>query len=132
MSGLLAGAILAASIGLTPVPAEPLPDPLAWGYLGVRVDNGTLMIQGVEPNTPAAKIGLQPGDQIARIGDLTPATFTEVAEHISTYRPGSRLKIVIRRENGVEKEFVVRLGVRPAEIGPPPFRGRVVPFDPDE
>ena len=132
MSGVLGGVLLTVSIGLTPVPLEAPPDPLAWGYLGVRVDSGTLRLAGVEPQTPAAKAGLQPGDEIVRIGDLTPATFEQVAEHISSFRPGSLLKVEVRRDGEV-KTYTVRLGVRPNDLGPPPNRGRfVTPLPPDE
>lgn len=132
MNGVL-GVLVAVSVGLAPVPPEPTPDPLAWGYLGVRVDAGSLRLSGVEPGTPAAKAGLQSGDEIVRIGDLAPTTFQEVAEHISSFRPGSLLRVVVRRD-GEERSYVVRLGVRPGELGIPPVRGRVVPLPdpPDE
>ncbi len=133
MSGVLGGVLLTISIGLSPVPPDaPPPDPLAWGYLGVRVEGGTLRLSGVEPQTPAAKAGLQPGDEIVRIGNLTPTTFEQVAEHICSFRPGSMLRVVVRRD-GEEKTYVVRLGVRPGELGPPPnrtrFPGQLLPDD---
>lgn len=118
-------------IGLTPVPTEPPPDPLAWGYLGIRVEQGTLEIRGVEPDTPADKAGLQPGDEIVKIGKLEPRTFEEVAEHIGTFRPGSRLRVEVRRGDATIT-FTVRLGVRPADLPPPPIRNRELPVDDDD
>lgn len=113
----------AAAGAAAPVPAGPMPDPLAWGYLGVRVDTGTVRVRDIEPGTPAARAGLQAGDELVRIGSLQPRTFDEVAEHISSFRPGSRLRVEVRR--GAEtKAFTVRLGVRPADLAPPPNRTR--------
>ncbi|MGL6094870.1 MAG: PDZ domain-containing protein [Fimbriiglobus sp.] len=113
-----------------PVPPEPLPDPLGWGFLGIRVEAGTLRIAGVEPGTPAEKAGLRPDDEFVRVGDLTPLSFDEVAEHISGFRPGSSMKVVVNR-NGESQSVVVRLGVRPAELPPPPTRTRVIPVLPE-
>ena len=110
----------AASLG-APVPTDPPPDPLGWGYLGVRVNQGALAVSTVEPNTPAAKAGLQPGDEFVRVGTLKPHSFDEVAAHISSFRPGSMLKVEVRR-NGEVKSFTVRLGSRPAGLEPPPVR----------
>jgi hypothetical protein len=44
MSGSIGLGLVALAVGLAPVPADPPPDPLAWGYLGVQVDPGTLRI----------------------------------------------------------------------------------------
>jgi|YNPBryunderm2012_1023409.scaffolds.fasta_scaffold62286_2 S1-C subfamily serine protease len=123
--------ILTATV-LAPVPAEPLPDPLAWGYLGIRVEQGTLEVRGVEAGTPAERAGLRPGDEIVQIGELIPQTFEEVAEHISSFRPGSRLKVKVRRD-GTMMTFIVRLGVRPADLPPPPIKNRpMLPVDEDD
>lgn len=130
MSGTMSCALMAFAFGLAPVPPEPLPDPLAWGYLGVRVDQGSLRIRSVEPDTPASKAGLQPEDEFVRVGTLKPETFDEVAEHISGFRPGSLLQVEVRRGSET-KTFKVRLGVRPPELPPPPFRTRVPANDPD-
>jgi serine protease Do len=131
MFELIAGVVVFLGIGLTPVPAEPPPDPLAWGYLGIRVEQGTLEIRGVEPDTPAEKAGLLAGDEIVKIGNLEPRTFDEVAEHIGTFRPGSRLRVEVRRGE-TTKTFTVRLGVRPADLPPPPIRNRDLPVDDDD
>jgi S1-C subfamily serine protease len=125
MSGSIGLGLVALAVGLAPVPADPPPDPLAWGYLGVQVDPGTLRINDVRPGTPAAKAGLQASDEFVRVGELRPQTFDEVAEHIGTFRPGSTLKVEVRR-GSERKTFSVRLGVRPPEFpAPPPIRPRV-------
>ena len=104
-----------------PVPADPTPDPLAWGYLGVRVENLSLRVSGVEPNTPAARAGLEAGDEFVKIGTLRPRSFEEVIKHISSFRPGSRLTVEVRR-GGTTKSFVVRLAARPSDLDPPTRR----------
>jgi S1-C subfamily serine protease len=124
MSGMTLTLLLAGTIPASPVPAEPLPDPLGWGYLGVRTSiDDELKFGTVDPGTAAARGGLLPGDQVLRIGNLRPRTFSEMANYISSFRPGTELKIEVRR--GFEtKEVTVRLGVRPLEAGPPPIRDR--------
>jgi len=117
------------SLSLAPVPAEKPHDPQEWGYLGVRVNNGTLQIVSIEPNTPASKAGLLPDDEFTKIGSLTPTKFEEVAEHISSFRPGSWMKVEVRRGTEI-KSFIVKLGVRPPDLPPPPVRGRPIPDGP--
>ena len=118
MSELLAAVLTAVGV-LAPVPADPPPDPLAWGYLGVRVTPETLRISQVEPGTPAAKAGIHAEDEIVQVGTIKPRRFEEVAIHISSFRPGATMKVVVMR-NGERKEFTVKLGVRPREALPPP------------
>ena len=129
MTGELLTLLVLVSVGLAPVPVEPPPDPLAWGYLGVKVNSPSLKIASVEPHTPAAKAGLQPDDDIIQIGTLKPHSFDEVAEHIATFRPGTVLRVVVRR-GGETKTFTVRLGVRPPNLDPPNWSRRL-PSPPD-
>ncbi len=117
------------SLGLAPVPAEKPHDPQEWGYLGVTVNLGTLQISTVEPDTPAAKAGLLPNDEFAKVGTITPISFAEVGEHISSFRPGSWMKVEVRRGNET-KSFIVKLGVRPPGLPPPPVKGRPLPDGP--
>lgn len=104
---------------LAPLPAEPLPDPLARGYLGIVVESGTMMIKEVEANSPAAKAGLLPGDVILRVGQLYPDNFEQVVTQVCNFRPGTRIELELRR--GEQTVIVkVRLAVRPDRLGPPP------------
>ena len=131
MSDLLAMLVAAVSV-LSPVPADPRPDPLAWGYLGVRfAQPGSLQIGNVEAGTPAAKAGIQPGDEFVKVGNLRAKGYEEVIEYISSFRPGTTLKIEVRR-NGETKEFTVKLGVRPPEAGVPLPRNRLPVPRPDD
>lgn len=124
--GGIFGPLLAA-----PVPKPADPDPLSWGYLGVRVMQGQLRLTAVEPNTPAARAGLLAEDELVSVGTLTKLkSFDDVAEHISNFRPGSLMKVQVKRGNDL-KIFEVRLGVRPIELGPPPNKRRIpIPEEP--
>lgn len=118
MSELLAAFLTAVAV-LAPVPADPKPDPLAWGYLGVQFANqGSLQIGIVQPGTAAAKAGIQAGDDLVSVGSLKARSYEEVVGHISSFRPGTQLKVVVKR-HGETKEFTVKLGVRPSDIEPP-------------
>ncbi len=116
---LFAGLVLA----LAPAPAEPPPDPLARGYLGIRVEQGSLTIREVEPNTPASKAGLKDGDVIVKVGKLEPKSFDEVVNHICALRPGSVLDVHVRRGEE-ERALKVTLGARPSDLPPPPAAER--------
>ena len=115
LSQVLVGAV----VMMAPMPKEPMPDPLARGYLGIVVENGSLMIKDVEPGTPAAKSGLRPGDTIARVGHLQPEVFDQVVTQICGYRPGTMLEIEIRRGDATHV-MKVRLAARPERLGLPP------------
>ena len=87
---------------LAPVPAVAKPDPLGLGYLGVRpsppdASGSDLTLTEVQPNTPAARGGLQVGDTIVRLGRLTPTRFDEARDYILGTRPGTRLEVVVKR-----------------------------------
>lgn len=129
MSEVLAALLMAISV-LAPVPADPRPDPLAWGYLGVSFAMpGGVQIGRVDPGTPAAKAGILPGDDIVRVGSLKARQYEDVVEYISSFRPGTVLTVEVRR-NGETKVFTVKLAVRPPEAGAPPPRNRLpIPRD---
>lgn len=124
--------LLLASTLAAPVPktVAPEPDPLGWGYLGVRVLRGELVLESVEDGTPAAKAGLQAKDELVAVGTLTKLkSFEEVAEHISSFRPGSTMVVKVKRGEKLIT-VTVKLGVRPAELGPPPNSRRKVDDEP--
>jgi S1-C subfamily serine protease len=129
MSDVVFTLMLAPAVLAAPVPTERPPDPLGWGYLGVWVNQNSLTVSRVDPDTPAGKAGLLPEDTLVKVGRLTPSSFDEVAEHVSSFRPGTLLRVEVRRGEAT-KAFVVRLGVRPADLGPPPVKNRL-PVPPD-
>lgn len=107
---------------MAPLPPEPKPDPLAWGYLGVRVSQGTMFLASVEPDTPASKAGLFAGDELVEVGLLKPQVFEQVVRHICGFRPGTKLKIVVKR--GEQRISVsLQLAARPGDIEPPDLGG---------
>jgi S1-C subfamily serine protease len=99
---------------LAPVPADPPPDPLAKGYLGVNFQDG-LTIGRVEPGCPAAKAGMRPGDVVVRVGTFRPHEFREVVARICSYRPGATVEIEVERD-GSRQTFKVTLTTRPPEL----------------
>ena len=116
-----------------PVPAESPPDPLGRGYLGATFDTNSeskqLVISSVAPGQPAAKAGLQRGDEVVRVGLFEPRTFQELVTHLCSYRPGAVVEIEVVRE-GKRKVFTVTLIARPREADPPPIPP--MPFRPDD
>src|SRR5262245_25495683 len=95
-------ACLLASLTFTRAPVPP--DPLARGYMGIQVQTGGVGIEYVEPNSPAAKAGLQQGDAILRIGKLEPHEHTQIVAHICSFRPGAIIEIEVKR--GMERRIV--------------------------
>jgi len=110
--------ILVLLLTLAVAPPEPTPDPLGRGFLGVTVAAGTLTVSSVSPGTPADRAGFRPGDEFARVGDLTPTDFTQVTAHLKSFRPGSRLTIVVKRGTD-EKTLTAKLTARPASADYP-------------
>ncbi len=100
---------------LAPVPAEPTPDPMARGYMGITVQTGALMIESVQPGLPAEKSGLRSGDVLVRIGTLEPREFEQVVTHICSFRPGAIVEIEVQR-GSVRKTFKVKLACRPSDL----------------
>lgn len=100
---------------LAPVPPDLPPDPMARGYMGITVGNGTLTVERVEPGLPADKAGLRRGDLLVRVGTLQPQTFDQVIAHITSFRPGAVVEIEVQR-GSERKRFKVKLACRPAEL----------------
>jgi serine protease Do len=97
--------------------------------MGITVQTGGLAIERVEPNMPAAKAGLKPGDVLVRVGTLEPREFEQVITHICTFRPGAVVEIEVQR-GSQRKTFKVKLGCRPQELDAPgTIPGRPRPID---
>ena len=127
--GPLFGSLLLTTTLMAPVIPEPRPDPLAWGYLGVRVAGGSLTLSSVEPNTPAHRAGLLEGDVLVEVGLLKPQAFEQVVRQVCDFRPGTRLRIVVDR-NGKRVAVTLELAARPVDIDAPNFGG-VMPVVPN-
>lgn len=91
------------------------------GYLGVRIQSvtpdmeevygareGALVVQ-VEPDTPAAKAGLQEGDIIVRVDDKAIHNDGDLVEAISLTPPGTKVTLTVVR-NKKEMKIPVVIG----------------------
>ena len=112
---------------LAPVPPEPMPDPMARGYLGITLGEGTV-ISTVEAEAPAAKCGLRSGDVIVRVGTLHPEGYQQVVAHVSSFRPGAIVEIEVQR-GSARKTFKVKLACRPLRLDASPDYPLPVPID---
>ncbi len=90
---------------LTPVEFPPkLVDATVWDRLGLRlkqVEGAGMVITAVRPGTPAARIGLEPGDAVRRVNNVPVATSDAFREAIITARgKPSVLLLVVRGNRG--------------------------------
>lgn len=94
--------------------------PFADGWLGVYLvpDREQAVVAEVIPESPAARAGLQAGDELTQIGDRATPTRDEVIAAIRSHKAGARLPIKVRRD-GKEIVVTVRLGERPETLPAP-------------
>jgi S1-C subfamily serine protease len=90
--------------------SDSLPTEFVKSYwFGARVKVGTspLVITTVQPESPAGRAGLKPGDAVLRVNDQAPRSFIHFAELLAT-NAGSN--IILETQRGLErKRFVVKL-----------------------
>lgn len=72
---------------------------------------GGVLLSGVQDGSPAATAGIQRGDLIVQIGDVTIANLYDMANALADHKPGDVVTIAVMR-NGARKEFTVTLGRR--------------------
>ncbi|MGB5193513.1 MAG: trypsin-like peptidase domain-containing protein [Polyangiales bacterium] len=82
-------------------------------YLGGSFDGGAL-INGVVPNGPAQKAGLQAGDVVTAVGDTRIREGHDLLRTVLRHGVGERLSLEIRRGDEVRNLLLVT-GERPAE-----------------
>ncbi len=83
----------------------------AVGYDG----DSRVVITSVFEGTPAHTSGFEPGDLVLRVGADDVSDHNQLRTLIASIEPGTRVRVVVWR-NGGERELVVTLGERAAEI----------------
>lgn len=86
------------------------------GYLGIRCDDSAdgAVIYIIGENSPAARIGLAPGDRIVRIGGSDIGCFHDVLGAIWRHRPGDDVTVAVKRR-GETRVFDVTLDKHPRD-----------------
>jgi putative serine protease PepD len=85
-------------------------------YLGIRVgDTGGagVYVGAVTPNGPAAKAGLKVGDVIVSIDGKPTPTTDALSVLLATLKPGQKVSIVVRHQDGKKETLQVTLGQYP-------------------
>lgn len=78
-----------------------------WFGAGIKSGVYPLAVTDVDPGSPAAKAGLQKGDQIIEVNGRTPGSFIQCIELISA-SPGHEAILAVRR-SGEHKDIKVRM-----------------------
>jgi putative serine protease PepD len=83
-------------------------------YLGVSLpDDGAAMLGQVVAGSPAARAGLQQGDEVTAVDGKAIKSGDELREAIDAHKPDDKITLTIKR-NGNERTVQVTLGQRPA------------------
>jgi putative serine protease PepD len=85
------------------------------GYIGVTLSetpNG-ITVATVQPSTPAASAGIQPGDVITKVNDTAVSTANQLSTVLRSLAPGTKVTITVSR-SGTQKVFTLTLAERPA------------------
>ncbi len=89
----------------------PITDALKTDY-GLPDKKGALAYS-IEPNSPAAKSGMQPGDVIRSLDGEPVKTNTDFVKNVGNKKVGDVLKIEVLRNNAVKKILTLKVGDRP-------------------
>jgi serine protease DegS len=88
------------------------------GWLGLEAvpsaDGAGLMVTAVLAGGPASVAGLRPGDRLLALDGRPARQARELAQHIASLTPGSRLPLVIERQ-GRQIPLEARVGQRPPQ-----------------
>ncbi len=106
--------ILSTTAHAAPVPKDRSPDHYQWAYMGVRVEHNSMRVSSTDVGTPAQVAGVQPNDEIVRVGEMTPRNFDDVAVYVFGLRPGMMIALEVRR-NGELVRIPMILGERPVD-----------------
>ncbi|MBL8729422.1 MAG: PDZ domain-containing protein [Planctomycetes bacterium] len=94
--------------------------PIVDGWLGVYLDpeREQAVVAEVIPESPAARAGLQAGDELLAVGDQATPTRDDLVAAIRAHKAGERLRIKLRRD-GKESTVTVQLAERPDNVPVP-------------
>jgi S1-C subfamily serine protease len=111
----LGGAAVTIGVEAASGSATPASQGSARPYLGVELGNagGGALVEFVEPGTPAADAGLQPGDVITSIDGSSVSDEDAAASAINARRPGQQITLGVDRL-GQRITITATLGTRPA------------------
>ncbi len=98
------------------------------GYVGVEAqqitgatakglhlaDNSGALLAGVQPDSPAAKAGLQPGDVVEAVNGTKIANPRELALNVASIAPGEEARLTVLRD-GQTKDVTLKVGSMPNE-----------------
>jgi serine protease Do len=79
----------------------------------LKVNDGALLA-GVQPDSPAAQAGLEPGDVIQGVNGIKVATPKELAMNVANIMPGDQAHLSILHDGQV-KDVTVKVGTLPNE-----------------
>lgn len=82
-------------------------------WVGVAFAADTLVVESVQPDSPAHLAGLQPGDRIAAVGNLPLETIDDLWRRLALFAPGDVTSLRVERD-GQLLDVVVTLTARPS------------------
>jgi S1-C subfamily serine protease len=85
-------------------------------YLGIRVaDTGGqgVYVAAVTPGGPAAKAGIKVGDVIVSVAGKPTPTTVALSVILATRKPGQKVEVVVRHQDGKTEKLLVTLGEFP-------------------
>src|SRR5262249_22679417 len=113
-SGLLSAFVLAAVLAGAPLAQ-------AQSRLGVTWQGrpgGGVVVRGVERNSPAESLGLQPGDVVVTINGQLMVRGTQATEAVIT--SGGQVNLLVRKADGRYEQYDVVVSERPRyQLRPP-------------
>lgn len=91
--------------------------PIEFGYLGVKTQTANEkrvggLIASVEPDSPAAKAGLQADDVVIRVEDIPVGSGSDLAAAVRAHVPGTTVDLLVLRD-GKEITLPVTVGKAP-------------------
>ena len=84
-------------------------------FLGVALDDTATMVQGVYKGTPAAKAGIERGDQITAIGSTEVSTSAQLRRAVAALSPGDEVAVTWTDSSGASHTETVTLAEGPIE-----------------